>query len=128
MIIQVKEAKIKQKPSFLAKTVKTLKYGDEIEIRRTSGAWHQLTDGHWVHDSAITARGSFHPTGTPAPENVSDKELVLAGKGFDQATEQSYRKAHPGLPFDKVNYLESFGVEDAHLAKFIAIGQLGGNP
>lgn len=128
MIIQVKEVKIKQNPSFLAKTIKTLNYGDAIEIRSTSGAWHQLSDGYWVHDSAITERGSFTPSGTHAPENVSDKELVLAGKGFDQATEQSYRKAHPGLPFDKVNYLESFGVEDAHLAKFIAIGKLGGNP
>ncbi len=58
--IQVREVKLREKPSFVGKPGDGVKYGTRVTILERKDAWVKVADndGHsgWVHSSALTEK------------------------------------------------------------------------
>ena len=83
--VQVENAQVREKPSYMGKVIGTLPYGTEITPASTQGAWTQvkLTNGQfaWINSSALTSkRITIRANGAAVNQTASASDLALAGK------------------------------------------------
>lgn len=70
MSVQVKQSQVRTAPSFLARIIATLNYGDRVYIVSRQGTWSQIflpsagVKG-WVHSSALTTKKIVLKAGRP---------------------------------------------------------------
>ncbi|HOO77343.1 MAG TPA: SH3 domain-containing protein [bacterium] len=125
--IQVREAQIRERPSFLGKIVATLNYGDRVSVTEESQGWSlvSLPGGRkgWVHSSALTdeeieikAGGSNVGTGATADE------LALAGKGFNSDIEAEFKERNREIDFTWIDRMEKFVVTPEQMERFLREG------
>lgn len=121
----VKTIDLKSSTGLFASTVTTLKYGDQVTVIRADGKYVEVAS---AADSSLTgwAQAVNFSTKRVTAENVtstSAKEIALAGKGFNQDVENSYR-AQGELDFADVDKVEALTADDAKLGSFLEEGQL----
>ena len=126
--VQNKEGKVRAKPSFLGKITARLPYGTKVKKLKEKSTWikveHEQTSG-WLHKDVLTEKEIIVKAGKEDVERAaSDDELVLAGKGFSEDVEKSYRQKNPTLNFAPVDTMEKFTVSEESLAKFLEDGGL----
>lgn len=128
--VQVKEAALRDKPSFLGKVLGELKYGEGVGVLEEAGGWSKVESGKgagWLHGSALTqAKIVFTAGERDVEEKAGGREVALAGKGFGPALESEYRKKNPSLDFARIDKLEKIEVEPAVVASFLEKGRLKG--
>jgi hypothetical protein len=56
--------------------------------------------------------------------SASEDEVALAGKGFNPQVEESYKRKHAELDFNKVDRIEKFKIPEDELVIFIRDGGL----
>ena len=126
--VQQKEGKLREKPSFLGKILKKLSYGTKVNVENKQGAWFQVSisgSKGWMHKSSLTEKEIVLNAGDKrVSSGVSDDELVLAGKGFSEQVEKSYRQENPQINFGLVDKMESYSVSSDKLASFVKAGGL----
>lgn len=126
--VQVKKGVLKASPSFLAKNLATLGYGERVTKLTQQGEWINISTGKqrgWVHASALTDRKVVLQTGaTRAETGVSSSEVMLAGKGFNAEVESKYRTHNPAMRFDLVDKMEAFTIPPKNEQRFAERGQL----
>lgn len=126
--IQQKEGKLRSKPSFLGKILKSLPYGTKVTKENEQGSWFQIKAGSesgWMHKSSLTEKAIVLKSGDEKVDSgVSDDELVLAGKGFSEDVEKSYKKENPKLDFALVDRMENYSVNPDEVALFVKSGGL----
>jgi hypothetical protein len=103
MSVQVKEGQLRSRPSYLGKIVTTLLYGDRVEVLAEQVDWMQVKSlksniSGWIHNSALTKKEITFKTGSTVAQ-VSDSEIVIAGKGFNEQVEKEYRQKNPNLDY-----------------------------
>ncbi len=130
MTVQVKQAKVKAKPSQLGKTVGTVAYGEAVEAGPLDRGWIPVTlaDGQkgWLHQSALSTQKLALQSGTTdAAVAVSNDEVALAGKGFNEQVEKQLRQAGT-LDFTWVDRMATFVVSEDQIRDFLAQGDLAG--
>ncbi len=137
MSVQVQDGKLRSDPSFLGKIVGTVTYGEVVSVLRQQDPWFyvsnrtgQLTG--WIHSSALTEKEIALRAGDAnVQKTASQREIALAGKGFNAEVEDEYKKSNPNLNFEWVDRMEKFIVSDDEIRQFIREGKLaskGGNP
>lgn len=127
MSVQVKEAQARDKPSFVAKVVGTLRYGDRVDVQETQGAWSRvaLADGSvgWLHGSALTSKKIALSAGRDdARVGASGDELALAGKGFNSDVEAQFKKEHKDIDFTWVDRMEKIRIPAQEMQAFLKEG------
>ena len=126
--VQQKEGKLREKPSFLGKILKSLSYGTKVSVENKQGAWFQVSvsgSKGWLHKSSLTEKEIVLNAGDKrVSSDVSDDELVLAGKGFSEQVEKSYRQENPAINFGLVDKMEAYSVNPDKLASFVKDGDL----
>jgi len=132
-MVQVKEAPVRQAPNFLGKILKTLPYGEAVNVLEEKESWLRVTFGNpavegWMHNSALdkkvvtlkTTEGQM--TVTPS-SNVSTDDVVLAGKGFSDM-EEEFKTGHATANFAVVDRMEKVVISQGQMQKFLNEGAL----
>ncbi|MCL2123466.1 MAG: SH3 domain-containing protein [Desulfovibrionaceae bacterium] len=126
----VKEAVLRDSPSFLGKAVETLGSGTAITLMSEEGAWARVKAGGkqgWLPVSALRAGTvSLGAGSSRASVSAGSSEVALAGKGFTQQTEASYRASQSGLDYATVDMMAGFVVPSADSEQFLRTGREGG--
>jgi hypothetical protein len=118
MSVQVQEGHLRSKPSFLGKIVTTLAYGNRVAVLEEQTDWMRVslekdsTVNGWIHKSALTKKEIAFKAGSEAGQ-VSDSEIVIAGKGFNEQVEKEFKQKNPNLDYtwiDKMGGNEKQGI------------------
>ena len=122
--ISSRTADLKSSTWFFAANRGSLAMADEVAVLQVSGNWAEVRSsansalGGWTQMSNLSARRIL-PSGT----SVSASEIALAGKGFNQEVEDSY-KTQGNLNFDDVDRTEAIIVSRDELYTFVTEGRL----
>ena len=114
--------------SFLSSIKATLRYGDQLEVVSGDRDWFKVRYKNikgCIHKSAVTDKKiSLSGLTDPKTSSASDKEVALAGKGFNPRVEDSYKRKHAELDFTKVDSIERLKISEKDLINFIRNGGL----
>lgn len=128
MTVQVKATQLRATPSYLGKIITKLSYGAKVIILEERGDWKRASYGNsqgWLHSSAVTTKKLALTAGqTSQGGSVSQDEIALAGKGFNEEIEARYRKANKNLDYTWINNMETFNVPAEEMEIFIIEGEL----
>jgi SH3-like domain-containing protein len=130
MSIQVRNCKVRATPSQLGATVATLDYGVVVQAGASQKGWYPVTtaDGKtgWVHESALSKKPIAMRAGAnDAATGVSNDEVALAGKGFNEQVEAKLRREGK-LDYTWVDRMAAFNMSADQLMKFRLQGHLPG--
>jgi uncharacterized protein YgiM (DUF1202 family) len=130
MSITVKQTPVRDKPSFLGKTLGALVYADRVTVLdRSTKGWVKVVgpDGKlqgWVSASALQTKQLVLAAGSEnVQQSASSGEVALAGKGFNETVEKEY-KADGKLDYTWVDYMGKLDVTPDQLSAFISRGGL----
>ena len=136
--VQVKEGELRATPSFLGQIVARVAYGDRVTVIEDRGTWKKVSlrggKQGWMHASALTTKRIALKAGqTNVQTGATQNELALAGKGFNEQVESSFRKENKNLDYTWINKMESFKVSPDLMRNFLAQGYVvppseGGRP
>ena len=130
MSVQVKEGAVRSSPSFLAKIIAKLDYGDQVVVKEEKSSWSkiELTGVYsqgWIHSSALSSKKIIvNPGDADVDQAASDDELTLAGRGFNQEVEQKFRSRNPDVDFTWIDRMEKMVVSQDQIQNFIQSGGL----
>jgi len=122
--ISSKSADLKSSTGFFANTTGSLQMGTKVTVLQVNGNWAQVSStanasmSGWTALSNLSSR-QIVSSGTGA----SASEIALAGKGFNQEVENSY-KANGSLDYTGVDKTEAIKVSRDELYKFVTDGRL----
>jgi len=125
MYVSTKTVALKASTGFFAKTNATLTYGDRVTIIQINGKNAEIRSATnssqrgWTAIANLSARQLISSNANA----VSSKEVALAGKGFNQEVENTY-KAKGDLNYADVDKVETLSVKEEDLQKFMVDGRL----
>ncbi len=127
--ISVQNQSIYPMPAFYASPVVPVSYGTIAAIDEIDGEWYRITTSSgkagWIHRTSVTGALQTTTEGTSTSGNVTSDEIMLAGRGFSQAIEETYAGEHPELDFSKVDNMQtSWTVSPQQLYQFLVDGNL----
>jgi hypothetical protein len=134
MSVQVKESVLRATPSFLGKIVANVAYGDRVIVIEKSGAWKKVSlkggsPQGWISSSALTTKKIVLKAGqASAQTGASQNELALAGKGFNEQVEASFKNQNKKLDYAWINRMETFKVMPELMNTFLAQGEVFPSP
>jgi hypothetical protein len=126
--VQVRESRVRSKPLFYASIVSPVRYGDKLLKVSEENGWVGVRVGGqqgYLPLSAVSPKVIAFSTSDVASAQADSTELVLAGKGFNKATETSYKGTESGLRYDLVDRVEREAkASGAEVAQFVKQGGL----
>ncbi len=130
MSVQVRDGKVRATPSQLGRVVGTVGYGGVVQVGALQNGWYPVTmaDGKtgWLHESALSKKAVAMRAGaTDAATGVSNDEVALAGKGFNEQVEAKLRKDKK-LDYAWVDRMAAFDVRADQIEQFRSQGHLAG--
>ena len=130
MSVQVKEGAVRSSPSFLAKIIAKLDYGDQVVVKEEKSSWSKIElagvySQGWIHSSALSSKKIIlNPGDSDVEQAASDDELTLAGRGFNQEVEQKFKTLNPDVDFTWIDRMEKMVVSQDQIQKFLKTGGL----
>lgn len=130
MSVQVQDGKLRADPSFLGKVVGSVMYGDQVTVVRQQTPWFYVsakggTLNGWIHQSALSEKEIVLRAGSAdVSKTASQREVALAGKGFNADVEKEFKSRNPKLSFEWVDRMEKFIVSDDDVRRFLREGAL----
>lgn len=126
--VQVRESRVRSKPLFYASTLSAVRYGDKLSKVSEENGWIGVRVGGqqgYLPLSAVCPKAIVFSTSDVASAQADSTELVLAGKGFNKATETSYKGTESGLRYDLVDRVEREAkASSTEVAQFVKQGGL----
>jgi hypothetical protein len=130
MSVQIKEAHVREAPSFLSKVVGKFVYGDRVRIAGESGDWRRVGPEEgapkgWMHSSALTKKKVvLQPGEADVEEAATTDELALAGKGFNKQVEEQFMNENPDADYTWIDWMEQIVVTHEEMKRFQEEGGL----
>ncbi len=130
MSVQVQDGKLRADPSFLGKIIGSVAYGDAVTVIRQQDPWFFVSPQTglltgWIHSSALTEKEIVLRAGDAnVQKTASQREIALAGKGFNPEVEKEYKKRNPNLDFEEIDRMERIVVSDEEIRQFMMDGKL----
>ncbi|HEX5138508.1 MAG TPA: SH3 domain-containing protein [Planctomycetota bacterium] len=137
-LVQVREAVLRDKPSFLGKVVARLPYGAGVVVEESRGeGWVRVRaeEGRaagWLSASALATDVAKLKGGSgSAEERAGTTSRSLAGRGFDEEVEAKRRAGGGDIALgyrrlDELLALPAYNPDAADVPAFAAEGGLGG--
>jgi len=125
LYVAVKSAALKSSTGWFASTKGSLTYGDRVTVLRVSGKFVEVRSAANASLSGWTASAnlSAKQVVSGSTNSASAKEVALAGKGFNQEVENSY-KLKQRVNYADVDKTEAITVSEADLRRFLEEGRL----
>jgi len=126
LFVSIKSLPLKSSTGFFANTTGTLNYGDRVTVVQVNGRFVQVRSATnasivgWTPSANLSARQVVAGTSSTA----TAREVALAGKGFNQEVEQSYRNQQRNLNYADVDVVERVSVNLNDLRRFLEEGRL----
>ncbi|MDR3337687.1 MAG: hypothetical protein LBT16_10830 [Treponema sp.] len=128
MYVATKNVELKSSTGFFAETVVVLQYGDQVTVVRENGKWREVQPvrqpslNGWILANSLTSKRIV----SGAAASASADELALAGKGFSQEVERSYKKRTSGsvVNYQEIDAMEEISVSRQELYDFLTEGHL----
>jgi uncharacterized protein YgiM (DUF1202 family) len=130
MSVQVQDGKLRADPSFLGKILGSVAYGESVTFIKQQDPWVYVSAkggqlSGWIHNSALSEKEIVLRSGSAdVAKTASQKEVALAGKGFNADVEKEFKTRNPKLNFEWVDRMEKFVVSDEEIRRFIKEGTL----
>jgi len=127
--VQVRSTSLRQRPSYLGPVTTEVIYGTRVEVLETRGPWRHVRtpDGKtgWMHDSALSEKKLGLQAGESDAQVAADSdELALAGKGFNEQVERTYREENPQVDYTWVDRMAAWRVTPAESQEFLQRGAI----
>ena len=128
MSVQVKQSQVRTAPSFMARIIATLHYGDRVYVVSNQGTWTQVFMAAvgikgWVHTSALTRKKIVLKAGAAdVNKTATSDELALAGKGFNKKVEGEFKARHQNLDYARIDQMEKVKVSQHDIRMFLEEG------
>lgn len=128
MSVQVKQSQVRTAPSFMARIIATLQYGDRVYVVSGQGTWTQVFMAEagikgWVHTSALTQKKIVLKAGSAdVNKTATSDELALAGKGFNKKVEGEFKDRNRNLDYARIDQMEKMKVSQRDIRKFLKKG------
>ncbi|MDR1857918.1 MAG: hypothetical protein LBQ69_00450 [Treponema sp.] len=125
MYVATKTLNLKSSTGFFASTRGSLDYGAQVTVLQVNGSWVEVRSAAkssvsgWAKTASLTSRRILEGSTTSA----TAQEVALAGKGFNQEIENSYRSGG-NLNYADVDRTEAQQVGDEELRSFLVEGRL----
>jgi len=125
LYVAVKNVALKSSTGFFASTKGTLAYGAGVTVLRVNGKFVEVRSAAnssltgWTASANLSTKRVVSETAS----TVTAKEAALAGKGFNQEVENSY-KSKQGVNYADVDKTEAITVSEADLRRFLEEGRL----
>jgi len=125
LYVAVKNVALKSSTGFFASTKGTLNYGDRVTVVRVNGRFVEVRSAAnssltgWTASANLSARQVV----SGSTNTASAREVALAGKGFNQEVENSYR-SQQSVNYADVDRTEAITVNEADLRRFLEEGRL----
>jgi uncharacterized protein YgiM (DUF1202 family) len=121
---------LRDKPSFLGKSVFATTYGAKVALLKKSGGWLQVKLDNqigWVHQSSV--QDGYYilkdiGKGAATSKDTYKDEVVTAGKGFSPEYEAMMKSNNPNLNYKTVDQIENYKVPVENLVNFEISGGL----
>jgi uncharacterized protein YgiM (DUF1202 family) len=125
LYVAVKSLNLKSSTGFFASNRGTLNYGDRVTVLQVNGKFVE------VRSSANSSLTGWTPSANLSAKQIisgntnvaSASEIALAGKGFNQEVEDSYKKTGT-MNYADVDRTETIRVQEATLRRFLEDGRL----
>lgn len=139
--VQVREAHLREKPSFLGKIVRKLPYETQVTVEEQpkGSTWLRVVvieggESGWLAQSALTPPDTTLKAGKgDADEHAGTTTRSLAGRGFNEQVENARRDEMRGSNvekgYEKLDALlakPAYSVDPSEVPAFAAEGGLGG--
>lgn len=127
VFVNTKTLQLKSGTGFFAgKSGSPLAYGDQVTVTQVKGKWvevqyrgRSIFTG-WTNSSNLTTKRIVTAGGTGG---ASAREVAMAGKGFNEEVENSY-KSKGRLNYADIDATEAITVPESELYSFITEGRL----
>ena len=124
--VAIKAGNLKATADSFAKNTAPVKYGDSFKVVEEKDKWVEVQGVDnpslrgWIASANVTTR-KIVVSGSST--SASADELALAGKGFNQEVERSYRKSE-SLNYDAIDSMETLKISDKEIQDFLDEGHL----
>ena len=123
-VISTQKSFLRDKPSFLGKSIGPANYGTKITVLKRAGGWCQIklnSQIGWVHQSSV--QDSYYilkdiGRGEAASKGTYKDEVVSAGKGFSPEYESMMKSQNANLKYSTVDQIETYKISVESLVKF----------
>ena len=125
LYVAVKTVSLKSSTGFFASSKGTLNYGDRVTVLQINGRFAEVRSAAnaslsgWTPSANLSARQIV--SGNTA--TVSARETAMAGKGFNQEVEDSYKR-QGNLSYADVDRVEAITISETNLRRFLEEGRL----
>jgi hypothetical protein len=125
LYVAVKTVTLKSSTGFFASNKGTLSYGDRVTVLQINGKFAEVRSAAntslsgWTPSANLSARQIV--SGNTA--TVSARETAMAGKGFNQEVEDTYKR-QGNLNYADVDRVEAITVSETNLKRFLEEGRL----
>jgi hypothetical protein len=150
MSVQVKTTQVRDKGSYLGKPLYELRFGDRVTVLQKGSAWFKIQPVNtaavkmlagaqsppggyagYLNKSALTTKRIVLKGDQSAQMAASSEEVALAGKGFNDEVEKSYKTEHPNLvsayaTLDQIEANAAYSPSAEDVSEFRTAGGLGG--
>jgi len=126
MYVAVKTVELKSGTGFFASTRGTLNYGDRVTVLQVNGRFVEVRSAAnssltgWTATANLSAR----QVASASSSTATAREVAMAGKGFNQEVEASYRSQNQNLNYAEVDRVERITVNMTELERFLREGRL----
>jgi uncharacterized protein YgiM (DUF1202 family) len=127
MYVAINSAELKSGTGAFANTVGALKYGERVTVLQTSGRFMEVRSDvnqslrGWTAEANLTTRQVVPGAGGSA----TDRDVAMAGKGFNQEVENSFRSQNRNLNYNDVDRVETMTtINQTELRRFLEEGRL----
>jgi len=125
LYVATKTLTLKSSTGFFASNRGTLNYGDRVTVIRVSGRYVEIRSAAnasitgWAPSANLSVRQIV-----PGTTAATATEVALAGKGFNQEVESSYRNQNRNLNYAAVDEVERITFNETELRRFLEEGRL----
>jgi uncharacterized protein YgiM (DUF1202 family) len=126
LYVAVRTVTLKSGTGFFAGNKGTLNYGDRVTVIRVDGKFAEVRSAAnssltgWTATANLSAKQVVAGSSSTA----SAKEVALAGKGFSQEVENSYKNQKNNINYADVDRTEAITISEDELKKFLEEGRL----
>ena len=124
MTVQVARTQIRAKPSVIAAILATVEYRERVVVYESGDGWAKVavpgsTRYGYMFLSALSARIISPADAGEAASGITGTEIALAGKGFNESLEESYRQ-NGHVDYSWVDHMERYDYASETLVGFLA--------
>ena len=126
LVVQVRSTQLRTEPSFTGKPIAALSFGQRVTVREERNPWFLVSapvGQGWLHRSAVPGTRLTLTSGSrDASAGMDERTVSMAGKGFDQQTEQAWRQKNSN-GYAEVDKMLRFNYKAEESAAFLAAGK-----